>query len=169
MGTAANGFEEMNTHTESKENRVEIVDIGSGYAGMSRLLPQLYHNVHVTAIEIQKEVSNTAERISCLLRSKNVTHMNLSINDTDKILKTRTMIGKRLGEEELDVNIEDEANLFDCACCVLVILHILDRSTCLQNVSMLLKSGGLFYIEDFYENEENRLTDVDKQNLKGMT
>lgn len=103
-----------------------VLDIGSGLGGPARLLASWLPGVSVHALELQKDLHETAMELTqrCGLEHS-VLHTNADILDS----------------------CFNEA--FDCVVSWLVFLHIKDRKTLYKKCFDCLKRGGRMYVEDY--------------------
>jgi phospholipid N-methyltransferase len=116
-----------------------ILDLGSGFGGCSRFVANtLGANSHVTALELQKNISDAAEILTkrCSLTSS-VSHVVGDILDDNVLAKL-----PRLGA-------------YDVVFSKLVVLHIPFKTrTKLWSSLAQAAPGGLLYLEDYFESRE---------------
>ena len=104
-----------------------VLDIGSGLGGPARMLSHLT-NCHVDAMELQKDLSETAAELTLKCREK------LSVNHIHADF----------------LSFEIEANSYTRLVSWLVFLHISDRKLLFSKCRDVLKPDGLLYVEDFF-------------------
>ena len=115
----------------SLDSNSRVLDVGSGFGGVSRMLSKL-SECQVTALELQQDIHELGQDLTkrCNI-SERVKHVNGDILDgtTEKML----------GDE-----------LFHVIVSYLVFLHIPNKNALFDVCSRLLKSDGSMFIEDFY-------------------
>ncbi len=124
-------------------NRSEVLDIGSGVGGTGRYLAWKY-GCSVTGIELLSSLHNLAVELTKLT----------GLGD-----KVRCLQGDFLSLESLSLS----EQRFDCWVSFNVFLHISDRATLFSNCAKVLKPGGSFYIEDYFQRQPLNLNE--KANL----
>ena len=145
--------------TRKKEKKeLRILDLGSGYGGMARVLPTLLRpmwNAHVVAVEVQPSLHDAAEDITKRLGAANdVTHVNADACDADGM---REILSQHGGE-------------FDLCCSVLVLLHLTEtqRAKALANLRTMLGAKKMLYIEDYFSLDPSKLTERQRHNLDAL-
>lgn len=121
-----------------------ILDVGSGFSATGRVLCSRY-GVHVTGVELQREVHEVAEVI--IGKNENVKVRNgVSSVCADFLTVKEELLGHKC---------------FDYVISLLCIVHLPQESrrTVFQQAARFLKPGGKVYIEDFYQ--RGKLTDVE--------
>ncbi|KAJ9458509.1 Sarcosine/dimethylglycine N-methyltransferase [Diplonema papillatum] len=125
-----------------KESRV--LDVGCGFGGPARVISQIC-GCQTTGVEMQSDVRD----IACLLTARcglddKVSLLHADATDDELISKTGTG--------------------FDGLVSWLTILHIhvSERTRVWKNANKALRSGGMIYVEDFYCDEPEKLSEEQK-------
>lgn len=105
----------------------KVLDIGGGYGGSARYLADSY-GLNVTSLEIQKHIHLLAKQM------------------TEKV-----GLQDRVHHECYDFLEVDVHSRFDKAYSLLVFLHIIEKEKIFPGLWHVLKPGGEFYIEDYYQ------------------
>jgi SAM-dependent methyltransferase len=123
----------------SADTDINVLDVGSGFGGPSRLLALKRPKTALVALEYIPEISNLAQALTqrCPEVADRVTHVTGDVTQlNDDILGT--------------------CDQFHAAQGVLSLLHVPDLQTALNKICDRLIVGGFIYIEDFWV--ENVLT-----------
>ncbi len=110
-----------------------VLDIGAGVGGTARYLAWKY-GCQVTGVELQPHLYEAAVQLT---RATGLTE------------QVHLLLGDFLHLEQLAI----AGQQFQAWVSLLVFLHIGDRSTLFQNCARVLKPGGHFYIEDYYQRQ----------------
>ena len=115
----------------SLDSSSRVLDVGSGFGGVSRMLSNL-SGCQVTALELQQDIHELGQDLTkrCNI-SERVKHVNGDILDPT----TKEMLGNEF---------------FHAIVSYLVFLHIPDKNALLDVCTRLLKTDGSIFIEDFY-------------------
>jgi len=119
--------------------RSHVLDIGSGVGGTVRYLAWKY-GCQVTGLELQPHLHEAAVRLT---QATNLEH------------QVTLYEGNFLQLEQLPI----AHHRFQHWISLLVFLHIGDRDTLFTNCAKVLKPGGTFYIEDYFERQPLTVTD----------
>ena len=122
-----------------------IVDIGAGLGGPARYLAQRYQ-CHLTAVELQPELHQLSEHLTSLC------HLS------DRV--------RAIQADALTLRGAHWSQRYDHLISLLAILHIPQRDELFPVCRDLLRSGGTFYIEDFYARRP--LTDDEQADLADL-
>ena len=120
--------------TFGMNEKVSVLDVGSGFGGPSRLLALKRPNTHLVALEFVPEISTLAKDLTqrCPEVADRVKHIT---GDATKLS---------------DAVLGTSQQQFHAAQSVLALLHIPDLRTALTKIYERLEVGGFLYIEDFW-------------------
>lgn len=139
-----------------------ILDIGSGYGGPARYV-SWKTGAHVTALELQPEISDEAAKLTKLVGQTSVDHSGVS-----------SYLGDLLDHQVGDViewgptTFADESSRekFDGFMSMLAFLHVDDKAALFNAIGRTQKQGARFYIEDYFQRQD--LSDDDMKVLKDI-
>ena len=145
------------TEQDRKKKMMRILDLGSGYGGMARVLPTMLRptwNAHVVAVEVQPSLHEAAADITKRLgAARDVTHVNADACDADAMREILRQHGQ-----------------FDLCVTVLVLLHLTEaqRTKAFANLRTMLGTTKMLYIEDYFFLDASKLTARQKHNLDAL-
>ena len=117
------------------ESQVNVLDVGSGFAGPARLLAFKRPTTNVTALEFVPEISTMAQSL------------------TQRCPEVKDKIQHKIGNvEKLSEILPDRK--FHAAQGVLTFCHVPDLEVALIQVHSRLEEDGMLYIEDFWASQE---------------
>ena len=149
---------ETETETETMEQdkkEMRILDLGSGYGGMARVLPTLLRptwNAHVVAVEVQPSLHDAAEDMTMRLGAgSDVTHVNADACNADAMREI----------------LLEHGGTFDLCVTVLVLLHLTEaqRARAFANLRFMLGTKKMVYIEDYFFHDQSKLTEKQRRDL----
>ncbi|MFN3926031.1 MAG: methyltransferase domain-containing protein [Pseudanabaenaceae cyanobacterium] len=113
------------------QSGAHLLDIGAGIGGTARYLAWRY-GLRVTGIELQPQ-----------------------LYEAGKFLTDRTGLAGQVHLYQGDFLVESplHSQKFDGWIALMVFLHIPDRQTLFQRCAQVLKAGGRFYIEDYFQQQ----------------
>jgi len=118
-----------------------LIDIGSGAGGSSRHIAWKY-NCNVDSVEILEELAKVSDGLNFLLKLQSV---NTHIGD---------FVSLSGGNPDWETS-------FNAAVSQLAILHIPNKKKVFEQVNHILKPGGTLFIEDFFVNDGQTLTQAE--------
>ena len=157
------------------KSKSRILDIGSGYGGPARYLAWQTGSF-VTALELQKEVSELAQSMTNLVGTTSIMNGDEKMKLVDRVSHIVGNIDDWSAENYTPKPIPDSIipnnsgflyyplpEKYDGFMSLLALLHINDKKKLFKSIASTLKPGARFYIEDFFDRKQ--LSNDDKQLL----
>lgn len=139
-----------------------ILDIGSGYGGPARYV-SWKTGAHVTALELQSEISDEAAKLTELVGQTSVNHL-------DGSSKLRDLLDHQVGDViawgPSTFAGGSQAIQYDGFMSMLAFLHVDDKEALFNAIGHTMKPGARFYIEDYFQRHE--LNENDMKVLKDI-
>lgn len=139
-----------------------ILDVGSGYGGPARYV-SWKTGAHVTALELQPEISDEAAKLTKLVGQTSVDHSG-DTSSLEDLLDHQ--VGDVIEWGPATFSEDSKAEKFDGFMSMLAFLHVDDKASLFNAIGRTLKPGARFYIEDYFQRHD--LTDNDMKVLKDI-
>ena len=135
----------------------KVIDIGSGYGGPARYVAWKT-GAHVTALELQPEISYEAEKMTEMVghtptgSSKSGSASLIGLLDHQ--------VGDVITWGPATFSSDSESTKYDGFMSMLAFLHVDNKKELFLSIGKTLKPGARFYIEDYFKRQDLNVDDL---------